>query len=294
MSCGKYNGAGKCLTGGWTSDETQFCTDCPSGRYKSASGLFDDVCNRCQQCPIGSTRTGCGLASEGTCKGWNTPTVTQVRGTGQSGGGTPGNEILDIFGNFYGPERSGPGPAKDIIVRYGSGTNLDSGDPTKVYTALSCRVVTANTWIRCVTAPGYGTGHMLTVTIGDKASGNQRTSAKFAANIRYAAPIVALYSGPGAVDGSTYGNQSLVITGANFGPANPPTPISVAEYGDGNYQLEAKDCHVTVPHTEISCTTSPGAGVGLKVSSNILRTFFFHVSCIPPIACGPHAIFVSM
>ena len=191
---------------------------------------------------------------------WNTPTVTQVRGTGQSGGGTPGNEILDIFGNFYGPKRSGPGPAGGIIVRYGSGTNLDSGDPTKVYTALSCRVVTANTWIRCVTAPGYGSGHMLTVTIGDKASGNQRTSAKFAANIRYAAPIVALYSGPGAVDGSTYGNQSLVVTGANFGPANPPTPISVAEYGDGNYQLEAKDCHVTVPHTEISCTTSPGAG----------------------------------
>ena len=153
----------------------------------------------------------------------------------------------------------------------GSAAALDSGD---AFTATSCRVVTAGTWIRCLTAPGYGMGHMLTVSIGDAPSGNNRTSAKFAANIRYASPIVAVYSGPGAVDATTYGNQLLVVSGANFGPAVPATPIELAEYGEGDYQLEARDCRVTVAHTEITCTTSPGAGVGLKVSVLLAQECF--------------------
>jgi hypothetical protein len=207
------------------------------------------------------------------------PTVSEVKGTGQSGGGTPGNEILDIYGNVFGPVRSGAGPAADIIVKYGSAAALDSGD---AFTATSCRVVTAGTWIRCLTAPGYGMGHMLTVTIGDAPSGNNRTSAKFAANIRYASPIVAVYSGPGAVDATTYGNQLLVVSGANFGPAVPATPIELAEYGEGDYQLEARDCRVTVAHTEITCTTSPGAGVGLK----LVVTIAGQKSTIPAISYG--------
>ena len=54
-----------------------------------------------------------------------------MRGTGQSGV-IPEMKFL-IFLETSIAVRTGP--AGDIIVRYRSGTNLDSGDPTKEYTA---------------------------------------------------------------------------------------------------------------------------------------------------------------
>jgi hypothetical protein len=266
---GKYRNGGRCLTGGGaTSAELTSCTNCPNGKYKSAAGAFDDECTSCAPCDVGSTRTGCALANAGTCTGWNTPTITSVTGTGVTSG-TVGGEILDITGKFYGSVRSNS-DAADVIVKYGdpSAANQDNW-----YVATNCQVVTADAGlaadntpgnfgqIRCLSAPGYGVGHSLSVTIGIGA--NQRTSATFAAKINYAAPIVALYEGAGANGGSTFGSQTLQVTGANFGPIG--TPIDSAKYGEGDYQLDAKSCAVSIAHTEITCQTAPGAGKGLKL-----------------------------
>ena len=300
-SAGKYRSGGLCLAGGGaTSNEAGLCTDCPGNQYKlqglgeTITGNYDDTCNTCEPCDAGSTRTGCGLASAGTCTGWATPTVITVTGTGQQSGGTPGNEILDIFGKFYGSAASAV-DATHVVVKYGvSGT-----DPSTWYTALSCSVVIGDIGlaadpslptsitnvaqnqgqIRCLTAPGYGTGHVLTVTIGMGGS-NVRTSAVFAtADISYAAPIVAIYNGPGSDEASTFGGQQLVVTGANFGPIG--TPVSSASYGEGPYQLPAT-CVVSMAHSELTCTTSAGAGKELK----LVVTIGGQTSTIPAINYG--------
>ena len=267
---GNYRSGGKCLSGGGaTFDEMSACVNCPGGRFKKTPGLYDDTCSECQPCDIGSTRINCGLSNDGTCSGWATPTVTTVTGTGRASSGTLGNEILDIYGKFYGSKRGGSPEADDVIVKYGKvGT-----DENTWYNANDCQVVSGDVGlqaknvpanaghIRCLTAPGYGTGHSLTVTIG--IGSNQRKSAVFAANINYARPIVALYNGLGSEDASTFGGQALIVTGANFGPLN--TPIDSAKYGEGLYQLNAASCAVSVAHTELTCQTTAGAGKGLKL-----------------------------
>jgi hypothetical protein len=159
------------------------------------------------------------------------------------------------------------------------------------YVALSCSVtkadvglITAENFvpsnsgeIRCLTAQGYGTGHSLSVTIG--ADANARTSTVFAADISYAAPIVAVYSGAGSTDASTFGGQLMVVTGANFGPIG--TPVDDAKYGEGTYQLDAS-CTVSIAHTELTCTTSEGAGKELK----LVVTIGGQQSTIPAINYG--------
>ena len=110
---------GLCLSGGGAqSNELDKCQNCPDNTFKAGAGIYDDECDACVQCDVGATRTGCELASPGVCTGWSTPTVTSVTGTGRDGSGTPGNEILDVTGKFYGPERTG-NDAKDVVVKYG-------------------------------------------------------------------------------------------------------------------------------------------------------------------------------
>jgi len=86
-------------------------------------------------CQTGSSRTGCGKDSEGICSAWEIPRVTSVSGSGKDGGGTTGNEILEIAGKYFGHVRSGA-DANDIIVRYGS-----TSTPPRDYVAKSCAVV---------------------------------------------------------------------------------------------------------------------------------------------------------
>ena len=287
---------GNCLSGGGaTTSEMTSCVNCPGNTYKiqgpltTPISLYNDICTPCAVCDIGATRTSCALASPGACSPWTTPTVTSVSGTGKTSGGTAGNEILDIYGKFYGHKREGT-EAVDVVVKYGN-----TVDQSTWYTALDCNVVTADEplaslsndqnlgQIRCLTAPGYGTGHKLTVTIGtgsDAATAAARTSAVYDAGISYAAPIVAVYAGPGASDASTYGGQSIIVTGANFGPIG--TTIDSALYGEGLYQLAATGCVVTTAHTEMSCTTIGGAGKGLK----LVVTIGGQQSTIPAINYG--------
>ena len=137
---GKYRAGGLCIAGGGAlSAEASQCASCPGGKFKTGLGEYNDVCDDCVACNVGATRTNCGLATDGACTGWATPTVTSVSGTGQENGGTPGNEILDIFGKYYGPKRAGTA-ATDVVVRYGP----PSAAPSTWYTALSCSVEAAD------------------------------------------------------------------------------------------------------------------------------------------------------
>jgi hypothetical protein len=117
--------------------------------------------------------------------------VTLVDGTGQNGGSTTGKNVLNVYGKYFGPVRSGD-DALDVVVKYGP------------YTATKCQVLVADDGlgvvdsignqgqIRCESVEGVGKGHSLTVTIG--VTNNlitKKTSDLFNAEIRYQAPIVA-------------------------------------------------------------------------------------------------------
>ena len=131
--------------------------------------------------------------------------------------------------------------------------------------------------IQCRTVEGIGKGHKLTVQIG--LSGKE--SLTFDAQISYQAPIVATYNGQGAVNANTFGSQSIVVRGANFGPSG--TVVTRAIYGKiGEYEVEATNCTISLPHTEITCKAGAGAGIGHKM----ILTIGSQESTIPTIGYG--------
>jgi hypothetical protein len=216
------------------------CTPCPDNTFKTLKGNWDDKCETCASCEVGSTRDRCGGISSGVCKAWQKPVVTSVDGTGQNSGSTEGKDILNVYGKFFGHVRNNNN-ANDIIVRYG----------TK-YVATKCEVLVADIGllsqnilgnighIRCETVEGVGHGLSLTVTIGSS-SGSvdlSQTSDLFDADISYQAPIVADYQGPGSKSAYTYGGQTIIVRGANFGPLN--TVVEKAIYGKNKEKKERK------------------------------------------------------
>ncbi len=84
----------------------------------------------------------------------------------------------------------------------------------------------SNSTLHCTTQPGIGNDFAWTVTVASQESdpSSQRLS--------YAAPVFAAtkaVSGPGAINGSTAGNQLVNIFGSNIGPLVLPASIK-AEY----------------------------------------------------------------
>ena len=180
-----------CRLTGSTKNGLSSCVACDVGQFKLSAGTWDAICDVCSSCDVGSERTDCGGASDGACTSWRVPTVVLVDGTGQNGGSTSGKNVLNIYGKYFGPVRSGP-DALDVVVKYGP------------YTATKCEVLVADDGlgvidalsnqghIRCETVEGVGKGHALTVTIGvTKNLIIKKTSVAFNAEIRYQAPIVA-------------------------------------------------------------------------------------------------------
>ena len=102
-----------------------------------------------------------------------------------------------------------------------------------------------------------------------------QTSAIFAANSNYAAPTVALYTGPGADDAATTGSQLVRIDGRNFGPkSEEATSIDKVEYFEDRVQadgkpvptprFQAQGCIIAADHVVVECKTAPGAGKDLR------------------------------
>ena len=239
------------------------CQPCPTNTFKSSTGNWDDKCIACVQCPLGETRTGCASSHSGDCTSWETPTITDVGGTGKKSGSTEGNDVLNIYGKFFGPVRS-KSAASDVVVRYGSYIAKDCS-VVKNDVGLKSQNIAGNTGhIRCSTVAGVGKDFSISVQIG--AVGKEKTSESYNAGISYQAPIVADYKNAAGLNflANTNGGQVIIVKGANFGPMG--TVIEKAVYGElGIYEMAASDCVVTVQHKEIQCKTGPGAGVGHKM-----------------------------
>ena len=159
--------------------------------------------------------------------------------------------MVNIFGLAFGP------PSFNAVTRvsYGhSGFDI---------TATRCAVLTdtpTQASMTCVTAPGTGAGLQWFVNIAGQVSGGWNATS-------YAPPSIAYFNGPGAADADTDGNQTVTITGNNFGAALEPSdlvfytltvpnvsagslPVTTIA-ANGTIVLYPQDCNITVPHTEI-------------------------------------------
>ena len=100
---------------------------------------------------------------------------------------------------------------------------------------------------------GAGAGLVWLVTIDGQQS--------IAPTTAYLAPVITSFSGAGAVNASTEGGDLVVISGQYF---STQQFLGTVTYGLGGAQFVARNCSVTVPHTQITCRTVAGTGRALQ------------------------------
>lgn len=136
--------------------------------------------------------------------------------------------------------------------------------------------------------PGVGKGHSIQVQVGSDYTTDcpsndckAKSSVVFAAEIKYARPIVASYTvaGDPANNMKTSGNENLVVVGSNFGPIG--TTVESAKYGDGTPPYAATACEVK-SHTQMNCKTAAGAGSNHK----LVVTIASQQSTVPAVGYG--------
>ena len=118
----------------------------------------------------------------------------------------------------------------------------------------------------CQLGEGTGAGLAWAVSVGGQLSA---PSAQLTA---YLPPTVSSFGGQGAHLAGTPGSESVVISGANFGPLSTPSALLAAAYGvnaSGPKEFQGAQCNVTVAHTQVTCLTAPGAGGRLSWSLTV-------------------------
>ena len=150
-----------------------------------------------------------------------------------------------------------------------------------MFNASRCEVSVAHVEIACLTSWGVGAQLPWEIVVDDQASVQSTTS--------YGPPEVTVITGDGAANASTLGGQTFTLSGKNFGPCRGCSVAAAREaaraggaisassenfldrvsYGPYGTQYAPVDCHVSVPHVEIVCTTVPGAGRLLAVMMGV-------------------------
>lgn len=195
---------------------------------------------------------------------YRAPTIRKISGQGADMADTSGGQQVIIDGENFGPatlvDADGNIISDDIpIAEYGKPNEMWPS-----FMAVDCRVTVAFRQVVCQTTEGTGRGLVWELEIGGQRSGifaNRTTS--------YHPPVVAYYSGEGARDADTRGEEHVVIEGRNFGPIG--TPVENVTYGPAGSVSEfvASDCRVLESHTKVLCLTAVGAGRDLAWSVRI-------------------------
>ena len=135
-----------------------------------------------------------------------------------------------------------------------------------VFRSTSCVVTVAHTGATCVMAPGIGAAFSVALSVLNQASAPVFTT------LAYSAPqlLSPFLGGSGLTTMSTQGGAQVILFGNFFGPAglllsDGVTPVNPnASYGHpGALIYAAQSCVVSVPHTQLTCLSAPGAGAGL-------------------------------
>lgn len=116
-----------------------------------------------------------------------------------------------------------------------------------------------HTTLVCLTQSGTGRNHFTQIVVGGQ------TSPVFLRNdVRYAPPFITHTSGEASPAASTPGSETLVLHGANLGESSLTLDRVSWGQSDGT-QFEGVGCFILEAHTAIQCTTSEGAGRGLRI-----------------------------
>lgn len=226
----------------------------------------------------------------GQCVSYATPTITAVYGPGTLEGSTAGSEIIYIEGHGFGPVTLGgaANAASSGITSLTYGPN----DAELHFSAESCWVDQEPpgklSRIQCMTSAGTGRMASWQVNVAGQVSPIYHSS-----SAAYARPVVDDVNLPAsAQDGlSTLGGEAILITGANFGPADAYTAARLAVWmgvlpqrltdagvngtGSGNSTavnavalplgFNLAPCVILIAFTQISCRVPAGIGSGLQV-----------------------------
>ena len=208
---------------------------------------------------------------------FRSPVLTMVRGANIRDLRTEGGQEIILEGRNFGPATNAALPCNDAtrpIVHYGAGsiatrsvsasTAIVLGTNTQLR-ASCCKVISATT-LSCNSAAGVGRDHSWSATLG-----SQNSNILASANTGYGPPVLASFTGPGAKDANTEGDQVVEIEGRNFGPAKLPNgellrSITSVTYGKKGteYVVLVADCAVTTDHFVVTCKTVKGAGKGMN------------------------------
>jgi hypothetical protein len=196
---------------------------------------------------------------------YKSPVVAGLTGVGATAAGTPGGDVVLISGSQFGPLTPAPGgvPTAGAVTpaAYYGRANATTPVTSLSFAAASCAVTAAHTQITCTTAPGSGSGLRWAVVLDGLTSG-----VWFGGSTTYAPPVIGTYSGV-VRNQQTFGGETVSIDGFNLG--NNAAPINAVTYGPDGRFFTATGCTHVIPHTRISCSTSPGAGAGLRWIVNI-------------------------
>ena len=122
------------------------------------------------------------------------------------------------------------------------------------FKAVDCEVTIAHSQLSCKAAVGVGHSLVFRLTIA------RLSSPDFASAATYAAPAVTLIDGATLM--ATQGGETVVVNGTNFGHVSEVAVAAVYGPAGDRGRYAPTECHVTVSHVQIQCTTVPGIGAG--------------------------------
>ena len=167
---------------------------------------------------------------------------------------TSGGEEVTLVGTDFGPLRGD----NRIAANY-SNSNLVVTSPFagSNFRARHCNVTVAHVRVICESVEGVGFDQAWSITVGHQAHNSPQTTSYEAPHILQTTPSVAAFT--------TQGGESMTLTGRNFGPVLADNVVASwylneASYNLAGEQFDAVDCHVTVAHAQIVCTTIVGVG----------------------------------
>lgn len=171
------------------------------------------------------------------------------------------SDVFELYGHDFGP----------INATVERAFLYSPSDAAIVFDAAECNVSVADTTIVCSIPDGAGTDLLWSVVIG-----GQKSSAP---TVAYAVPVIHSFTcSPAACDNvTTTGGDTIVLRGANFGPATHSPNFLAAPYGGvyfvapsgTRYALLA--CNVTVSQVQAECSTPSGFGLNMSVTMTVLR-----------------------
>ena len=186
---------------------------------------------------------------------------------------TNGGDEVILVGSNMGPVDDGTSVADVVVVSatFGTETGLE-------YTANNCRVTKRNTEVTCA-VPEAGDPTkisskdlkwILTVVSVNSVSKNHVIPNATLATISttYARPTITSVAGANEME--TGGNEEIIMTGTNFGSSASVIYVSYGPAGDTTL-YSAKDCVVTIPHSEVRCKSVEGYGTGISFTLTVLR-----------------------